>query len=499
MNKFTKYMSLAAIACCAVSCTDDFEEINTDPDAYDTAPYTNILNYCLEQTANNWGMDLIFMSTWSGHNVASGYPDYYNYLSTDNEFNNKWEASYTLHEQLQDILDRTEDDPEGNKNIRNVAKVFQDFLMLFVVDCYGDIPYSQAWRGDEGILQAAYDDQADVYAALRTDLKSVADSWAEGLGDDELGDGDNLFGGDVEKWQRFCNSLRLRIAMRLVNVEEDTSRAIVEEIFANPDKYPVIDDCKDNAYQYSDGTSSYYEEWYNNYRTRPNDFGVSHIFINYLLEQEDPRISSLAQVATSTGEYVGFYNGSRNGATSGAYSLPGEMYYWDPAGFTPYYRACETYFAKAEAIMRGWNVSGTAEEAYNQGVLCSMTDNEISDADAAAYLEGKGKFDGTYSRLYHEMWTALYKESYEAWSLYRRTGYPNEIHESYVTYPNGVYNKEYPGQGLTTHNDVPFRFPYPNNEELYNLANLDSARVNVVDACWGEKLYWDTRSAEEYW
>ena len=67
----------------------------------------------------------------------------------------------------------------------------------------------------------------------------MADSWAEGLGSDELGDGDFLFDGDVLKWQKFCNSLRLRIAMRISKVYGG-SQAIIEDIFANPSKYPTF-------------------------------------------------------------------------------------------------------------------------------------------------------------------------------------------------------------------------------------------------------------------
>lgn len=500
MKGITKYMSLAALSVLAVGCTGDFDEINTDPDAYSEAPFANILTYSISNISGTWGQDEYTPNSWAGFAVSHGYPDSYSYLTTANEFGNKWHVSYTVHEQLQDILDRTEDEAEGNKNIRNVAKVLQDYLMLQVVDCFGPCPYSEAWKGDEGNIKPVYDSEKDIYAALAADLKEVADSWADGFGDDDVSEGDKIYNGDVESWQRLCNSLRVRIAMRLSKVEAENSKAVVEEIFNNADKYPVIDDCDDNCYIYSDGTSAYREEWYDNYLSRPNDLCISNIFVTYLLNQEDPRIATLAE-KNEDGEYKGFYNGSSDKATAfGQYSLLGKKYLLDAAGFMPIYRACESYFAQAEAAMNGWNVPMTAEEAYNKGVLCSMTDNDISEADGQAYLAAKGKFDGTYTRLYHEMWTSLFKETYEAWALYRRTGYPNEIHESVVTYPNGETCKEYPGQRSNgNHNDVPFRFPYPNREELYNLDNLDAARTGVVDNCWGKKLYWDTRSDQEYY
>ena len=86
-----------------------------------------------------------------------------------------------------------------------------------------------------------------------------------------------------------------------------------------------------------------------------------------------------------------------------------------------------------------------------------------------------------------EEWVALFKENCEAWSLYRRTGYPKEIRTS----------GEYPGKFCsfgTAHNDVPFRMPYPDNEYQYNKENVEAATVDVVDNTWGKQMWWDTRT-----
>ena len=116
-----------------------------------------------------------------------------------------------------------------------------------------------------------------------------------------------------------------------------------------------------------------------------------------------------------------------------------------------------------------------------------MDDNGIPSADADAYLAGAGKWDGTMERVYMEEWVALFKNNLEAWSLYRRTGYPKAIRES----------GEYPGKFCiygSDHNDVPFRMPYPNNEYLYNNDNISAASSGIVDYAWGEKMWWDTRT-----
>ncbi len=165
----------------------------------------------------------------------------------------------------------------------------------------------------------------------------------------------------------------------------------------------------------------------------------------------------------------------------------GEFYRENPSGFTPFLKSCENYFIMAEASLRGWNVSLSAQEAYETAVKISMDDNNVAAADAEAYLAGAGKWDNTLDRVYMEEWVALFKNNLEAWSLYRRTGYPKAIQTS----------GEYPGKFSiygTSHTDVPFRMPYPDNEYLYNADNLNAVTSGLVDYVWGEKMWWDTRT-----
>ena len=101
-----------------------------------------------------------------------------------------------------------------------------------------------------------------------------------------------------------------------------------------------------------------------------------------------------------------------------------------------------------------------------------------------AYLAGNGKWDNTKARIWWEQWVALFKENHEAWCLYRRTGVPTT---NYVSL-RSIYG--------TTHTDQPFRLPYPQNQYLYNKAQLDLAIASqgIVDYCWGKQLWWDTRT-----
>lgn len=491
-------MKIWALSCLmfTVGCTGSFEEINTDPDAYSKVPYTNVLGNVIRRTANQYNDDLD-VAQWAGYVSEIQYlNDYSGFIPSNNTYGNRWSQSYWGHVQLQDILDQTEAEPEGNKNIRNVCIVLQNYLMFLCTDCFGDIPYSEAFKGapeDGSVLKTPYDKQADIYPKILENLKTAADSWATGLGTDALGDGDFLYKGDVAKWQKFCNSLRLRIAMRISGVYSG-SQAIIEGIYNNATQYPYITECADNAYFWWQGSGDYFERYFNNSRTR-DDHGMADIFIDHLKAMNDPRLAVMAKPAKDDSEYRGYENGAKDDPKSlDIISRMGTMYREEPAGFSPFYRACENYFIMAEAALNGWNVPMSAAEAYELGVRRSMEDNKIAAADVDAYLAGAGKWDGTYGRLYFEEWVALFKQCIESWSLYRRTGYPTYIHTAVAA--DGV-TPRYPGarsryKGI--HNDVPFRFPYPQNQYDYNEEYVKTAAANVQDYVWGEQMWWDKRT-----
>ncbi len=468
------------------SCTNSFEEVNTDPDALETGSPTNMLGYVLRATASvQGGFDAT--EAWAGYISKIQYMDNYSYLPTNNTYGNKFSNCYRMNVQLDDVLSLTDENADSFKNIRWAARIFKEYLWLLNTDQFGDMPFSEANKIEDGVMKAKYDSQEVIYPAILENLKTIADEMSEGEGTDNIGDGDFLFGGDVQLWRKFCNSLRMRAAMRIVNVAPDLSKSTIEEICQNPSKYPLLETSDENAYFYWQGTDPYFEPYYNDFRTR-DDYGMSNIFVNHLKSTNDPRISAVMQPAETDNEYRGYENGALSAPSNiKTISRMGVIYRETPDGFTPLLKSCENYFIKAEAALLGWNVGTTAEEAYEQAVRISMEDNGIAEADADAYLAGAGKWDGTLERIYMEEWVALFKENCEAWSLYRRTGYPKEI----------LTSGEYPGKFCifgTAHNDVPFRMPYPNNEYLYNQDNINAAVVDIVDNTWGKQMWWDTRT-----
>lgn len=461
-------------------CTDEFKEINTNPLALNEVPPTNLLANVLRGTADEFGNDKDVFGTFAGYLVKIQYPENLSgFQYSNNSYGNKWYQCYYANTQLNVLLSNVDE----NAKIAHVSKIWQVYLWQYLVDAWGDVPYFDAFKGkEEKILTPVFDEQKDIYPDLLARLKTIADNLAADTGDGDIGEGDFIYGGDIVKWQKFCNSLRLRIAMRISGVSATLAKSTIEEICGNPAKYPYIDGNSSGCIFWWSGSAPYEEMWYEDEVTRPDNFGIFDILIDHLLEMDDPRIDVIAQPA-GDGEFRGYQNGAPTVSPLSSISHIGTKFAGDAKGFTPFFRACESYFIIAEAAMLGWNVGMTAQAAYEKAVTLSMEENGISTEDTEAYLAGKGKWNNTNDRIWEEMWVALFKENHEAWSLYRRTGVPRN---NYITI-RSVYG--------TAHNDQPFRAPYRQNEVYYNKENAEAAikRQGVVDYGWGAQLWWDTR------
>jgi len=481
MKKYiTRFALLILPILMLAGCTDKFEEINTDPDRAKDAPATNVLAFVLTNWPDNlndvWA-DMNEPSTYAGHLAKIQYIDEAKYNFRPGVVESKWYDVYLTLNNVNEIIAKAEAD--DNQNLLAVAKILRVYFFQTATDTWRDIPFTDALKIKEGTLLPRYDKQEDIYPALLAELKDAADIFATNSKGD-LGDGDILFDGDIEKWQKFGNSLRLRLAMRISGVSETLAKSTVAEVLGSSATYPVMESNDDNAFFWWPGSDPYEEPWYTDSKGR-DDHAVSDVLVNALLQLDDPRLPVYAIPAESDGAYRGFTIGASAQPSLTTVSRIGERFRLDPAGFTPYMRYAEVMFHVAEAALKGFNTGGvTAAAAYNEAVKASLLENGVSNADIATYLDGKGKFNGTLSQIYLQEWIALFKQGMEAWSLYRRTGIPT----THYVAPASIY----PG-----HNSPPFRYPYPQNELTLNGANATPFEAEVTDAFWGKKMWWDTR------
>lgn len=463
-----------------IGCTDSFQEVNTDPDRAKDAPATNVLAFVLRYHSSTfydvWN-NMSEPSTYGGHLTKIQYIDEARYQYRAGTVENKWYYGYITLQNVAEIKKKAEAD--GASNLLGVAKVMEVFIYQAMTDTWRDIPYTEANKMSDGILLPKYDKQEDIYPALLNTLKEANDLFNQ-HGMDALGDGDLLFGGDVEKWQKFANSLRLRLAMRISGVNAALAKSTVETIMGNKASNPVMESNDDNAFFWWPGVNPYEEPWMVDAKTR-DDHAVSDLLVNHMKALSDPRLPVYALPAVSDGEYRGFTIGANAQPALPTVSRIGLAYRKDPAGFSPFMRYAEVEFAIAEAALKGYSVGTTAEAAYNKAVTASVVENGLDESDADAYLAAGAKYNGTTDQLYEQLWLSLFKQGMEAWSLYRRTGVPKD---HYVA----------PGSPYTGHNVPPFRYPYPQNEMTYNKANAETFVNEVDDDFWGKKMWWDTRT-----
>lgn len=502
MKKYLKHITTACVAFSSlwmVGCTDSFEEINTDPDNAKDVPTDNLFAWTL------WGTSAYFYDRWfsmdepmsfGGYVAKMSYIDESRYLFRPGVQDTNWEYIYRVFNNLMDIQRRSEASP----NMLNAAKVMEAHVISIATDRWRDVPYSDAVKLQDGVLQPKYDTQEEIYPALLAKLKEAADGFAAG-GDDDISGGDLLFGGDMLKWQKYCNSMRLRLAIRISAVSPELAKQTIEEVLGDPATYPIMESNDDNAFfWWLSGDGNYYEPIADAYRTRKSEFCCSDVMVNYLLENNDPRISVYceptpsSQTPPSEGDtesdytdgtpvYRGYTIGAASNPPSRLYSVWGYRYGIDLGGFSPYMRVAEVYFHIAEAAKLGYNTGMTAEEAYNQAVRFSLEENGVAADAIEAYMAGAGKFKNDMKQIWYEEWVAMFKQGMEGWSLYRRTGVP-ETH--YIA----------PGRATkyANHNVPPFRSPYPNTELSLNKANNAPFNADVKDNFWGKQMWWDKRT-----
>jgi len=483
----------------STGCTDSFKEINTDPDRPKDVPVENLLAWSIWQNAAHF-YDRWFMldepAGFAGYVAKMSYIDEAKYQFRPGVQDTNWRVFYRILLNLREVQARAK--VIGLKNMELAAKTMEIHAVQIATDRWRDIPYSDALKlnADEEVLTPAYDHQEDIYPALIALAKEVGDAFAEEPGNDRMGSSDLLFSGNMSKWRKLANSLRLRMAIRISEVSPDLAKQNVEELLSNPSKYPLIDSNSDNAFFWWDGSDiTRYEPIADAYRTRKTEFCAPDLLVNHMLSRNDPRISVYFTPTPSSqlpddpdyNNGIPLYRGYIIGASSNPpaknYSVWGDRYGIDLGGFSPFYRASEVYFHIAEAAMLGYNTGGiTAEDAYNKAVTLSMTENGISTDDAEAYLAVTGKFDDTMNKLWYEEWVALFKQGMEGWSLYRRTGTPNNHYPA-----PGRANK------YSNHNVPPFRSPYPDTERDLNKKNNEPFNKEVVDDFWGKQMWWDTR------
>jgi len=445
------------------SCTEDWEELNVDPNNPTEVPATNLLAQAMRYFGDTYydaWFNMNNTSTYAGHLGKIQYIDESRYFERESVINDQWTYLYYVAVDLENAKQFALEN--GNRNLYAAALTFQSLAYQIGTDSWRDMPFRESIQGAEGITNPAYDTQETIYPALLDSLKKAGDIFAEG-NITKLGDGDILFNGDVSKWQKFANSLRLRLANRIHGVSSTLAETHLNEVLDNPSTYPIMESNDDNAFLYWPGSAPYKE-------TR-DDHAVGSYLIDYLVAEGDPRLPVIAKPAKSDDTYRGVVPGvsDDNIGNISQYSRIGDLYRGNAMGFTPYMRYSEVLFIIAE-----YNSNQTV---FEDAIVASCVENGIDAATAEAYAGG---YDVNTDDLYYQKWVALFKQGHEAWAETRRTDVP--------------LMSAAPDSRFEGHNRPPFRFAYPTNETNLNSANSSTYVAKVEDRFWGQQMWWDTRT-----
>ncbi|MGM0545501.1 MAG: SusD/RagB family nutrient-binding outer membrane lipoprotein [Bacteroidota bacterium] len=374
---------------------------------------------------------------------------------------------YWLYEgPLQNL--QTAIDNSDNANEVAVAKILKGYFFWHTTDRWGDIPYSEALEGVEDFTPA-YDTQEDIYESIFTSLKDAGDE----LDTSGSLSNDIIYDGDIEKWEKLSNTIRLLMALRLSEVDEqwaedEFNSALDDGIMTSNDDNLVFQHLEDenNENYWHDQIVRQSREWW----------ALSERLVDMMEPVDDPRLSVYGDPANSSGDFVGLPYGTTDDdqLNTDDYSLLGaDIHEQDAPVYLVTY--AQALFAVAEAAERGWVTGEDPVTNYNEAVEASIVQWTGSDDGVQGYLQEE-PYDpnAAIEQIATQRYIHLYMHGYEAWAEYRRTGYPDNM-----VNPEG--------------RNVPLRQAYTSDEALNNTENYEEA----VDRQFGGentingRLWWD--------
>jgi hypothetical protein len=420
------------------------------------------------------GFDLHLTSLWAQHYSKIQYVDEDWYQIRAQSIDAYWSGLYAGP--LEDFSDAIERATALNRpRMIAPALVMKAWTFGAMTDVWGDIPYTEANQGLEGVTSPEYDTQEVVYDGILADLKE-AGNLLPGTGTG-YGSADPIYAGDVAKWEKFANSLRARYALRLSKVQATKSQTEVVAALAAG----VFTTNADNALLRWPGDGTNDNPFYGNFVTgERDDHRISKTIVDTLKRLNDPRLEIYADLPDSAAlGYVGVPNALSSSA-AGQLGLARTSrigsFFWQADSPSILMTYSEVLFIRAEAAARGWTTEDAAA-LYAQAIRANMEYFGIAAADIDAYLAQSSVAYSPATGLTQialQKWISLYNQGSEAYAEWRRTGVPTLV----------------PGPAAII-NTVARRLTYPVLEQSLNSTNLSSAITRQGGADLDDRVWWD--------
>ncbi|HQP01207.1 MAG TPA: SusD/RagB family nutrient-binding outer membrane lipoprotein [Bacteroidia bacterium] len=485
------------------SCKKNFESINEDPNNPKEVPNAYLLTGAIRGLMDNT------IDAWWGANVGNQLGQYWSsnqyssesrYLYRSNVTNSYWRYFYGgvqndqlvavggLYELSQIVKKCKEDSIEASRdgyvpNQIAVATIVRVWTFQNMTDIWGDIPYSEALQADAN-KSPKYDKQEDIYNGLLSEI----DEAIAMINDAESGpNGDVVYNGDMAAWKKFANSLKMRLALRIVDRNPAKAQSEFEAAFTAGAFSANSDNALLQYGEFPSGNPIYY----NRYISGRNDYASSNTFLDSTLTPlNDPRRECFFVPATATGLWTGEVYGlsEANAAQTPnsriAQRSPLVLSASLPGIFMDY---AQVEFMLAEAAERGWAVTGSAESHYDAGITASISfwtelnGSPASAGDIAAYIAqptvNYQTAGGTWQqRIGVQKWIALFDQGIQGWVEWRRLDFNKLM---------------MPADGVIDGTGIPLRMKYPVLEQTPNSASYSAAVAAQGADEQDTRMWWD--------
>lgn len=450
-------------------CGDGLTDLNKNPNEPTEVGADYLMANALEASVartlgSSLNMDLVGL--WVQHYAEARYAAEDIYELTDATVRTHWSGYYAGP--LQDFTEVAQQGRDnGRPNVEAMGRIARAWTFQVVTDLWGDVGYSEALRGRDpnAPLAVKYDPQQQVYQGILTELRE-ASTQIQPTGV-TFGNSDLLYKGDMARWRKLANSLRLRAAMRLATADQNTARTE----FASAMNAGVFTSNTDNAvFQYLDNGVNVHPIFA--YQRSQDVHRISATLVDTLKNANDPRLPVYA-TQNARGEYRGVANGDRREVSLDSVSRIG-TYFARAAAPAVIMSYAEVLLLQAEAVERGW-ISGDAAALYRQAITASMQQVGVAAGDITAFLaRPEAEYRGLPS-IAVQKWIVLFGNGPEAYAEWRRTGYPQLT----------------PGPDALNDRKIPLRLPYPETEQSYNAANLAEAVSRQGGAGLNDRVWWN--------
>ncbi|QLE02443.1 SusD/RagB family nutrient-binding outer membrane lipoprotein [Galbibacter sp. BG1] len=478
MNKLSNNIILLALLFLGmISCTRDFEDINTNPNQFSTATPNALMTGAMKTSLDLVGGEMNLWMFLSYARYAGGLQgnEFHSFGIFEQFVNNYWRDLYVdAIKPCESIMEIYGEDPNYSNRVE-VAKIWASYNYSIIISTWGPVPISQALSIDN-LPDVLYDTEEEAYTIILDRLKEASAS-IDPSGDTFINNQDVLYGGDMTKWKKFANTLRLKIALRIVDAFPALASQHINEVIAN-ESLLIMNPSENAMLSWGDDQQNW-STFYNQQTIIQNENHIPKInddLYLYLNTYNDPRITAFAAEAEEKVRFVDSLEEGGGSSTKIAveYAVP---YLGEPLGtnanrtldawglneadnpirdyvFENYSNynnefmkadasftiisSEETMFMLSELALKGFNTSNSAENYYINAIKASFARYNVSGVDD--YLTQDGIAWGTTStgqrnyngivttgittnleRIITQRWIAMFFQGHDGWCLQKRT------------------------------------------------------------------------------